>query len=81
MALARDLEERLHVVEVLVDGAERDARPIGDHGRRGPQVTLFDQVQDGVHHGIARAQGASGAPVESSLRSLDNFLHIGCKKP
>ena len=54
VALGRHLKQRLQVVEVLVDRAQRHPGALGDQRRGWPDVPLIDQVEHRVHHRVAR---------------------------
>ncbi len=57
-------EQRLEVVEVVIDEAFGDAGATRDAGGGRLKVTFFDQAQHRVGDGGAGAGGASGAPVD-----------------
>ena len=50
-------EEVFEVLEVHVDGTERDAGPVGDPARGGPDVAVCDEVEEGPNHCLAGSLG------------------------
>ena len=69
--LGHHREQRLEVVEVLEDGADRDTGPLGDARRGRLEHALVDEADAGVDDGLPGAQGPRRPPVDGrGLRLL-----------
>ncbi len=68
-------KERLEIVKMLEHGPDRHPRSLGDSGRCGPEISLFDQCDRCIDEAIAGPDGASSTAINGFV---DRFLDLRC---